>query len=181
MVTLSVLLFSVVSPDLHFTSGHSYALLTLSCWPRLRAEWIGLTGVWAKQQTKETGLLWYLCWGRDYNNDQGGEGGGGTSLRRRVATSISMRSSLWKPGALWTVSGRGCLSSCWVLYCLLRRANTWVKTFQAFWDPVRVSPPAWGLAVIAPFSCLSCAEHSFIATIRGNCSPKFSAAIKRLK
>lgn len=50
---------------------------------------------------------------------------GSTSLRKRVATSMSMQMALWKPRALWILLGRGCLSGCWLLYCLLQWANTW--------------------------------------------------------
>lgn len=48
---------------------------------------------------------------------------GRTSLRKRVATSMSMQMALWKPRALWILLGRGCLSGCW--HCLLQWANTW--------------------------------------------------------
>lgn len=50
---------------------------------------------------------------------------GRTNLRKRVATSMSMQMALWKPRALWILLGRGCLSGCWLLYCLLQWANTW--------------------------------------------------------
>lgn len=43
---------------------------------------------------------------------------------------------------------------------------TQVKTFQAFFDPVWVTLAVWGLAVIAPSPCLSCAEHDFIGAVR---------------
>lgn len=77
------------------------------------------------------------------------------------------------------ISHISCLSSCWLLYRLLQEETlgTWVKTFQAiFWDPVRVTLAAWGLAVIVPFWCLSCAQQNFIASIRE--TAPLSVAIK---
>ena len=154
----------------------------MHCWhspadPVYRVEWMGLAVELVKQQigcfepgntTAETRgrLHWWLRWG-------------GRSLRRRVAYSISMHMSLWRP----CVNCIGLFVKLLAFYTvysdrLTLGCFTQVKTFRAFFDPLWVALAAWGLAVIAPSSCLSCAGHSFIATVGKNCSLKYTAAIK---
>lgn len=71
---------------------------------------------------------------------------------------------------MWIDLGEGVVCQAVGFYTVYSRGKhfilEWKHSRVSFWDPLRVSRAAWGLAVIAPLWCLSCAHHNVITTFR---------------
>lgn len=97
------------------------------CWHTLPKSWMNGISGWGSETTDclslDQGSKTAEMWVKQTGLRKGLQEMGRTSLRKRVATSMSMQMALWKPRALWILLGRGCLSGCW--HCLLQWANTW--------------------------------------------------------